>query len=473
MKMHFTYSPLAGSLAVLSLACLLSACAVGPEYRRPDMPASEKFRNAPSVDVVPDSLWWRGFEDATLNALVDQALAGNHDIAQAIARLEQAQAGLRRARAEQLPRLGVEAAAGSQRESLESAIGRVSRDSAAFERNHEDYTGSLALSWEIDLFGRLRRQAQAAGAFSEAAQADLRGMKIAIVAQTTDAYLSWRQAHALLALLERRIAVRTAAVELSRDRFEAKVANVNELRVAKAALFSLEAERPALTQAIEMQRNRLAVLTGTDPSKFSLSTPPDALPKFPGLTGFEQPADLLRRRPDVAAAEQRLIAATAGIGSALAGYYPSFSLNGLLGWQATTTGAFGSGDSAQAAGLLGLRWRLFDFGRVGAEIRQARGRQAEALAVWQQTQLRATEEVENALMAMQTSYDAYRLHGQTKADLKDVWNSAQQSFGARTIGRLPVLDSEDRLLASQQQQTTALYAHAKAAVWLNKAAAAM
>jgi len=393
--------------------------------------------NAPATHVIADSAWWQAFEDETLNNLIEQALQANFDIAQAVARLEQAQAGARRARALQLPSLGVETTAANQRQSMESPVSRVSRDSPAFERNHEDYAAFLNLNWEIDLFGRLKRQAQSARAQHQASQADLQGLKIAIIAETTDAWLNWRQARELLALLENRIAARTTAATLVKASVDAQIAEVNTLHLVQADLVTLQAERPALEQAIETQRNRLAVLTGQDPSQFTLPTPPSSALKLPVISGFEQPADLLRRRPDVIAAEQRLIAATADIGSAIADYYPSFSLTGLLGWQATTTAAFGSGSSGAATGLLGLRWRLFDFGRVNAQIQQAKGRQAEALAAWRQIMLLASEEVENALMAIQTTATTQHLYQQAHTELETALRNSRHAFEQRTIGRLP------------------------------------
>lgn len=459
-------------LTVSMLAGLLSACTVGPEYRRAEMSASSFFRNAPDAHAIADSSWWRGFGDATLNDLVEQALARNQDITQAIARLEQAQASARHALALQRPSIDIEASAASQRESLESAFGRISRDSPAFERNHEDYEAGLTLNWEIDLFGRLKRQAQAANAHREVAYADLHGLRIATVAETVRAYLAWRQASEELSLLRQRIATSAIVVELTQARFDAEVSNFDALRQAKATWAALQAERSALEQTIEVQRNRIAVLTANDPSHFTLaaSTAPLTLPI---VSGFEQPADLLRRRPDVIAAEQRVIAANAAIGSAMAGYYPSFSLTGLLGWQASTIGVLGSGDSAQARGFLGLRWRLFDFDRVEEEIQLARGRHAQALAAWRHTVLLATEEVENALMALQTSSNSLHWRSQAHNDFETVWRNARQSFNRQVISRLPVLAAEERVLAHQQQLTAAFYARANAVVWLNKAAAAL
>jgi len=462
--------PVMKTLTVAVLAGLLSACAVGPNYRRPDISLSKQFRNAPTAHAVIDSGWWQAFEDDTLNRLVEQALQANLDIAQAVARLEQARAGTRHARALQLPSINAEASAASQRQSLESPIGRVSRDSPAFERHHEDYSASLTLSWEIDLFGRLKRQTQSAHAHYQASQADVQGLKITIIAETTDAWLNWRQAHELLALLEQRIAACTTTVALVKASVDAQIAEINTLHLAQADLAALQAERLTLEQIIEVQRNRLAVLTGVDPSQFTLPAPSADSLKLPTLTGFEQPADLLRRRPDVIAAEQRLIAATADIGSAIADYYPIFSLSGLLGWQATTTAALGAGNSAAATSLLGLRWRLFDFGRVNAQIEQAKGRQAEALTAWRQTMLLASEEVENTLMAIQTTATALHLHQQAHSELQTAWHNARLSFDQRTIGRVPILEAEDRVLANRQRQTQVWYTRARAGVGLNRVA---
>lgn len=438
------------TLTLAVLASLLSACAVGPAYQRPDDPQPERFRHAPDQVRESPAAWWRDFNDPLMTQLVEQALTANHDIAQALARIEQAQAWTRRASAERLPMGDVSAQTGRRHDSLESPQGRVSQNSPAFERSYDTHEASLGASWELDLFGRLRRQSQAAQARYDQATAEWHGVRVAVAAETADAYLLLVQANQQRALLQRQLENQRQAVTLDQQRFDAQVIAIADLRRTQAAQASLEAELPGLEQLIDAQRNRLAVLIGQNPTAFDLPVLPDRLPETPSLSGFEQPGALLRTRPDVMAAEQRLIAATAQVGATMAGYYPSLSLSGVLGLQATTGGAFTSGDAVNAAGLLGLRWRLFDFARVDAEIRQAQSQRAEALAAYRQALLQATEDVENALFARLTSQQEAASKQHETERLGDACKAQQESWQARQASRLTAIMAEQQWLSAKR-----------------------
>lgn len=471
-EMTMILTPSAGVkvLAVAVLASLLSACAVGPAYQRPDIPQPERFRHAPEQVQESATAWWRDFNDPQLTRLVEDALAANQDIAQALARIEQAQAWTRRARADRLPIGDISAQTGRRHDSLESPQGRVSQGSPVFERSYDYHEAGIGASWELDLFGRLRRQSQAAQAKYEQATAEWHGVRVAVAAETADAYLLLVQANQQHTVLHRQIGNQRQAVALDQQRYDAEVIAIAELRRTQAVLASLEAELPGLEQLIDSQRNRLAVLLGQNPSVFELPALPDQLPEAVALAGFEQPGALLRSRPDVMAAEQRLIAATAQVGSAMAGYYPSLSLSGVLSLQATTGGAFTSGDAVNAAGLLGLRWRLFDFARVDAEIRQAKGQQAAALAAYRQALLQATEDVENALFALQSRQEE-AVSRQNQVELLGSANEAvNASWKAQQASRLDALSIEQQWLSAEHGSLSAIGSAVRAQIQVYKVA---
>lgn len=467
--MNLTPSPMMKTLAVAMLASLVSACAVGPAYQRPDNPQSERFRHAPNQVQESPSEWWRGFNDPLMTQLVEQALTANQDIAQALGRIEQAQAWTRRARAERLPMGDISAQTGRRHDSLESPQGRVSQDSPAFERNYDYHETGVQASWELDLFDRLRRQSEAALARHDQVSAEWHGVRIAIAAQTADAYVQLIQAGQQKTLLHRQIDNQRLAVQLNQQRFDAQVIGVAELRHTQAELASLEAELPSLEQWIGAQHHRLAVLTGSNPSEFELPDLPDNLPAAPWMAGFEQPDALLRARPDVMAAEHRLIAATAQVGSAMADYYPSLSLTGVLGLQATTGGAFASSNAVNAAGLLGLRWRLFDFARVDAEIQHAQGQRAEALAGYRQALLLAAEDVENALLARQALGDELAKRRDTEVHLQEVHGVADAAWTARQSSRLVAIAAEQQWLSARRGVSAAETQVVQAQIRLYKA----
>ncbi len=443
---HLIFKALAGGV----LVSLLSACAVGPAYERPDIAQPERFRNALGQEQATPKAWWRQFNDPQLEHLVETALASNQDLAQAMARVDQARAWSQRTKADQLPVVDISAQAARRHDSLESSAGRVSRDSPAFERNYNNYETGVGATWELDLFGRLRRQSEAALARYDQATAEWRGVQIAIAAETADAWLLLVQSDQQRKLLLRQIDNQRVAVELDQQRFDAHVIGIAELRGTQASLASLQAELPGLEQLIEVQHNRLAVLVGQNPSEFELPKRPDRLPEAAPILGFEQPGALLRSRPDVIAAEQRLIAGNAQVGSAMTGYYPSLSLTGVVGLQSTTGGVFSSADSVGAAGLIGLRWRLFDFARVNAEVEQAKGQRAEALAAYRQALLRATEDVENSLVTYQATREevAQRLIGVER--LASANEAVQASWQARQVSRLSAISVEQQWLSSRR-----------------------
>lgn len=457
-------------LLATCVCALLSACAaVGPSYAPPLAPVAPAFRTAPTVGApaAVAARWWEGFRDPALNRLVEQALARNLDLDQAIARVLQARASARSASAALLPTGQLNTQAAHVRQSL---AGTGAGSAAAFGRDIDLFDLNAGASWELDLFGGLRRGREAASADLQASELGLAAARLTVAADTTDAYLQLRGFQARLGVTERRAADDRHLLELVSAQYDAGHLPRLQRDQAQAVLAQTEAAAPLLRAGIEAQLNRLAILTGVTPeSDRGGLQQAAALPEPPGPPPGLTPADLLRRRPDVAAAERRLAGANARIGTAIADYYPKVSLQGLLGLQSLSLGRLISGSALQGQAAAGLRWRLFDFGRVDSEVASARGAYAEQLAVYRLAVLRAAEDVETALAAFaERGAQLERLRAATTA-LEQARSAAQAGYEGGAISFIEVIDAERQLFATEDALATARTEQARAAVAFNRA----
>ena len=443
------------SSVLLSVA--LEACTVGPDYTRPKLELAP-FHNLADVSkreahsAPPLDRWWTSFNDLMLVAVVQRALDQNLDLAAALARVRQARAAAAGAGAELFPTADLGASTTFAHQSLRGEFGSVASSSPGFKRDRrEDVLGPSA-SWEIDLFGGLRRSAAASQDEAQAAEADRAGTRVTVTADTADAYLQIRGYQARLAVAEDQISTDERLVQLVRNRYVAGAATGREIAQAEALLQHAHATVPPLRLALEQQLNRLDVLIGAQPGTYAheLATV-RGIPSIPAIPGDEQPIDVLRRRPDIIAAERRLAASNERIGAAISDYYPKISLSGALGLDSVSAGHLFTSGAFQAVGGGALRWRLFDFGKVDAEIAQARGANAEALAVYRQAVLRAAEDVENALSGLaQTEAHVIELQGEVQS-LAKARDLAEQAYRAGTITLTDVLDADRQLLAAQDE----------------------
>ncbi len=441
----------AGAMLVLGLA----GCTVGPDYHAPVV-ALARFQNASAVDArrapPAPSLddWWTGFRDPVLTRIVRRALAQNLDLAAALARVQQARASAQAAGAQLLPTLDLNADATALHQSTDSPIGTVASTLPGYNRDQREYDVGAAASWEIDLFGGLRRGVEAARAETQAAEADQMGTRISIAADAADAYFRVRGDQARLAVAQQQIAVDRHLLDLVHQRRAAGVGTDREVAQAEALLQQAETTIPPLRIDLAAQLNRLDVLMGAQPGTYAreLATPA-AIPAIPTIPDTDQPLDVLRRRPDIIAAERQVAAANARIGVAIADYYPKISLTGLLGFDSMGANTLFTAHGFQSLGAGALRWRLFDFGKVDAEVASARGADAEALARYRQSVLRAAEDVENAFTALtQTETRTQQLQDEV-ASLTRARDLSQQSYGAGTIALTDVLDADRQLLVAQ------------------------
>src|SRR6266508_185121 len=455
----------------LALGASLSGCAVGPKYQRPTVKL-QPFHNAPSVETrnaalppPPLDQWWTGFRDPELTRIVKRALDQNLDLAAAMTRMQQARAAAQGAGARRMPSGNLYASTTTLYQSTESMTGRLASHLPGYSRTQNYYDLGFIASWETDLFGGLKKGAQAATAEAQAAEASHTGTCITVAAEAADAYMQIRGAQARLNFAKDQISTDKHLVELVQQRRDAGIASDRELAQAQALLSQANATVPLLTVSLEAQLNRLDVLMGAQPGTYAaeLSSVAD-IPDVPEISGFGTPTDLLRRRPDIIAAERMVAASNARIGQALSEYYPKLSLSGIVGSQALAPAHLFEQQGFQPISVVGLRWRLFDFGAVAAEVKRTRGANAEALLQYRSVVLRAAEDVENAFTLLVQSENRRNEILREIAELQRVRDLSQQSYAAGVIALTDVLDADRQLLLAKDELAVARESAARAAV---------
>jgi NodT family efflux transporter outer membrane factor (OMF) lipoprotein len=457
---------------LLLCASFTAGCAVGPDYRKPDALLSDHYLGISSVEhrVAPPSAslaaWWEGFGDPLLTRLVSQALDQNLDLAQASARVTQARAGLGAANAALLPSGNISGQAARARQSVETPLGQVLNATPDFDRFGNAYEVNLGASWELDAFGALRRGREAALAEYQASEAGVAAARLAVAAQTADISITIRGLQTRMDIARQQVKTQQDLLSKVQLLYRTGVAAEYELRQTEGALSQVEATVPAIQTGLDAAMNALDVMLGTPPGTHrSQLANVSAIPAAPQITSMGTPADLLRRRPDLIVAERRLAASNARIGVAIAEYYPKFSLSGLVGSAtAISSGNLFTSGASQSMGVLGLRWRLFDFGRINAQIDQAKGQEAEAVAFYRQAVLRATEDVENAFSALVNREAQTAILAQGEASLARARHSTFTAYQRGTASLIDVLHADETLLRTSDARAQAQTESARAAV---------
>ncbi len=436
------------ALSVFSLS-LLTACAVGPDYEAPALPvashdvfARADATGADTVHASPDGEFWRAFDDAMLTELVERALSANHEIRTAVANYDAANALLREQRLNQFPVVTASAEAARQRLSTDQAYG--------YPRSSDRFGAGINATWELDLFGRVRRAVQAQQAETAAKVDDLYAVQVVIVGQVVTSYVRMRGLQERLRVARANAENQQQALDVVLSRLESGRGNEYDVSRAKALLESTRARIAPLEAQAGFDQHRLAVLTGELPERL-ISTlgrpsrlPALSLPIDPGT-----PADLLRRRPDVMAAEHRLHAATARIGVATADLFPRLSLGAMLGTFSLNGSDLFAGRSESNFVALGIDWSFLDVGRVRSRIEASHAQARGHLSNYQDTVLKALEDTENALMRLSS----------TRQEVDHLERAAQESeksallarnrFSVGAIELFELLDVERSLLQAQ------------------------
>lgn len=458
--------------ACAALMAALSACTVGPGYR-PEQPSAQAAYHeqealaARTIATAAPALdsWWTGFDDPELVNIIRRVLAQNLDLSAAMARVAQARAAASEAGAKELPQVELDSSIARQRQSLDGPLGKIASALSGYEREQTLDSLDAGASWELDLFGGVRRGAEAAEAEAQAADLLQDGVRVSVAAEAADAYFRLRGQQARIALTHSQIDTDQNLLDLVRQRQTDGVATDLDLARAAALLAHARAALPPLQTELAQQSNRLDVLMGAAPGTYAAELSAAAADYVvPAIDSGDGPAQLLRRRPDVVAAERRLAASNARIGVAVAEYYPKISLSALLGFESLGSSTMFSAASFQPTAVAGLHWRLFEFGRINAEVAQAEGANAEALAAYRQSMLRATEDVENAIVRLtQLEAQLSALQDEAAADTR-ARSAAQHQYEAGVVSLIDVLDADRQWLASRDALAQAHADDARAAV---------
>lgn len=373
------------------LTVLLSGCALRGPYEEPQVkPAALKQADAAHFTKKPfDPRWWSQFEDGVLDGLIARALEANHDIRMATARVEQARAIFDDVALDRYPTVTAGASV-DRREQAQPGFTDERIDTTTYQAGFDAF-------WEIDLFGRVRSQVRAAATTAESFTLTLADVRVRVVAEVARAYFELRGLQHQLAVAERSLVNQRETLRLTQVRRDAGFGEEQDVASAAARVAAIEASIPPLRAGILQREHRLAVLTGTRPGALRADLAPREYPPLAKALPIGDPGELLRRRPDVRAAERNLAAAVAREGVAAAELYPRVTLTGFLGFIAGRGSLFARADSRAWAVTPALTWAAFDLGSARARLRGSEAATRESLAAFEQTVLLALEETQNAL----------------------------------------------------------------------------
>ncbi|MCU1335931.1 MAG: efflux system, outer rane lipoprotein NodT family [Bryobacterales bacterium] len=430
----------------------LAGCVVGPKYHRPVPPVPAQFKEGGTPDSgTPDiaySDWWRVFNDPVLSRLETDADAANQDIKLAVARVDQADAGVKIARSFLFPTISLGASASRTREAQNRPNnGNTGGLAATFN----DFQLPAFLSYEVDAWGRVRHSIEAANATEQATAADLRFVRLAVEANVAMEYYSLRENDAEREVLDSTVQEMQRAVDLTTNRFRGGLTSELEVKQAQALLDQTKAQ----AQALDIQRSQLehaiAVLEGKAASDFSIPrTPFNGLPpEIPsGL-----PAELLARRPDIAEVERFVAAANAEIGVAKTAALPHISLTGLAGFESSNTASLFSWQNGIASLGASALTPVFTGGRVKSGVDQAGAVYRQSLAQYQKTVLTAYQEVEDQLAALRILAGEAQSTADAVADAQQTEAIALNRYKSGLVSYLDVVFAQTALLANQRTAT--------------------
>jgi multidrug efflux system outer membrane protein len=385
-------SSLPKSLVGLLLAVALAACTVGPDYQRPDVEVPSAWRfGATEPGAITNLEWWEQFQDPVLSGLVRSALANNKDVDIATANVEQAAAQYGIVRSAQFPQVTGAASATRERISQNNPVG-VPRSGPYFN----DYPINLSASFELDVWGKLRRATESARASLLASQEGKGTVMLTVVTSVATGYIQLRALDRQLEIARRTTDSLGEAARLQGIRVQEGAVPDSDYQQAESQYREAAAQVPELQREIGQQENFLSVLLGQNPGPIPRGQDIDTL-AFPTVPGG-LPASLLERRPDIRQAEDNLIAANADIGVAKAAYFPDISLTALLGLESSQLSSLFQGPSKVWNYGAGLMQPIFNAGRLSSQVAQAEAQQHQALAIYQKSIISAFQDVENALI---------------------------------------------------------------------------
>jgi len=431
-------------IMLMTLALFLAGCMVGPDYRRPpvETPLSWRFGDK-DVKAVADTPWWEQFRDPVLNDLITSGLEGNKDVKIAAARIEQYMGQYVTTRSAMFPQVSAGASVGKER-ATERGPSPVS---SAVKNPAEIYQAQFSASWEIDLWGKLRRASEAARADILASEESRAGVIMALVSSIAAGYINLRDLDRQLEIAETTARSREESYKLFQVRFKGGIVSELELNQIKSQYEEALASIPGFRNSIAQQENALSVLLGRNPGSIPRGKTIDelALPVVPeGL-----PSDLLERRPDIRQAEQALISANARIGAAKAQYFPSISLTGMFGWSSAKLSQLFTGPAETWNWVAPIAAPVFTAGAISGQVKSAEAYQKEAVLSYQRTIQNAFRDVENSLVDRKQTIEELETRTRQVESLSNYARIARLRYENGYTSYLEVLDAERSLFSSQ------------------------
>lgn len=458
-------SPLISRLSLGVLVAGAAGCALGPNYSTPEVEVPAAWqRSADSKIAAPGtedlSAWWQRLQDPLLSKLIDEALTGSLDLRTAQARLRQARALRAIAGADRFPTVTASAAASRAKGSERTGSGRTT----------ELYSVGFDARWEPDVFGGVRRGIEAAQADLEASEASLQNTRVSLIAEVALNYVEVRAFQARLANARRNLESQTEMFQLTDWRAQAGLVATLDVEQARAQLEQTRAQIPALETSLAQAEHRLAVLLGRAPGalreRLAERRP---VPVLPERVAIGIPADTLRQRPDVRAAERSLAAETARIGQREAARFPGFTLSGSIGLEALTFSALGASGALARSIAASVAAVVFDAGRLRQQVEVQSAVTEQALVSYEAAILTALEDVENALVGLGNSMQREAALRAAAEAARNAALLARQRYTSGLIDFQPVLDTERTLLSIEDNLAATQAESASSLIQLYKA----
>lgn len=448
-------------LSALALL-VLSACATGPDYKAPEVKTPAAWRQTVDANASGDlDQWWLRFNDPVLEQLVNTALANNNDLKVALSRVEEARAQSRSAKADYLPTVMANAGSSRNKSSAYAEPVMPTLTTSSHKLN-------IDLSYEIDLWGKLRRADEAASARLLASEANRDSIRQTLISAVARSYFDLRALDAQLDIAKQNLTSLEQEYKLQKRRFEGGVTSELEANQALVELNSAQVAIPELEQRIALQENAISTLLGQMPGTTPRGKTLADLGQAPSIPAG-LPSDLLQRRPDLRAAEQELVAANADIGYAKAAYYPTLSLTGLLGVESGDLSNLFKSDAKTWNVGAGLSAPLFTGGKAKAAETIATLRKEQALASYQQAVINAFREVEDALVTQRGAREVLAGRESQEQALQKTLVLSQKRYNSGLTSYLDLLSTQRALYQTQLNLVESLRSQANAAVGLYKA----
>lgn len=425
----------------------VAGCMVGPDYRRPavDMPQEWRFQEQ-EVKELADTRWWEQFDDPVLNDLIGTGLAENKDIKIAAARIEQFAGQYITTRAALFPQVDAGASFGRDRVSEKGPAPL----SSSVENPADSYLAQFAASWEIDLWGKLRRANESARADILSSEEAWRGVILSLVSSIATGYINLRDLDRQLEIAQATVKSRAESYDIFKLRFEGGIVSELELSQVKSQYEEALATIPVIRKAVAQQENALSILLGRNPGPIPRGKTIDELviPLVPaGL-----PSDLLARRPDIRQAEQNLISANAQIGVAKAQYFPSISLTGLFGWSSTDMNRLFMGPAQTWSYAAQAAAPIFKGGAIYGQVKAAEAFRKQLLITYQQTIQNAFRDVNDALIDRKSTMEQLETQTRQVESLGTYARTARLRYENGYTSYIEVLDAERSLFNAQLSQ---------------------